>query len=113
MKIQEIVEKTDGKILCCTDLDHRITYGFSSDLMSDILTLDPDNGIMITGLANIQALRTAEMADIHHILFVRNKEISEDLINHARDIGICLLWTRYTMFKTCGLLYNSGLKSAY
>jgi hypothetical protein len=49
---------------------------FASDLMSDVLTLKNDNLVLITGLATLQTIRTAEMADINCIIFVRNKKVS-------------------------------------
>ena len=53
-------------------------------LMSDVLTVEADDAVLITGLANIQAIRTAEMADISCILFVRDKEITPNMIRFGR-----------------------------
>lgn len=111
-KIAEIVEAETvfcSPEWCSTD----ITTACSSDLMSDILTLDVNNAILVTGLANEQAIRTAEMADIHTILLVRSKVPSAGMLELAEECEISLMRTRHTMFTVCGRLMNAGLKSPY
>lgn len=91
----------------------KIEKAFSSDLMSDVLTLLADNLLLITGLNNIQTVRTAEMADICHILFVRGKRPSEKMIELAREQEIILMSTSFSMYKTSGLLWAAGLSPVY
>ena len=75
MKINEIQKLTEAELICGEPGSKEIFNAFSSDLMSDVLTNEADEAVLITGLANVQAIRTAEMADISCILFVRDKEI--------------------------------------
>ncbi|MBR5795719.1 MAG: hypothetical protein IKY26_06215 [Erysipelotrichaceae bacterium] len=94
-------------------LDKEYQYVFASDLMSDVLalvTMDSEETILVTGLVNPQTLRTAEMLDISLVILVRNKILTEDLIDQAQDHGIQLMTTKFSMFETCGLLYEKGLK---
>ncbi len=86
---------------------------FASDLMSDVLTLRNDNVVLLTGLATMQTIRTAEMADINCIIFVRNKKVSQEMVELANESGIDLIECRYSMFRTSGLLYQAGLKPVY
>ena len=114
MKVRDIAELIEGELICVGDnCDQDIKIGCSSDLMSDILTLDVEDGILITGLANEQAIRTAEMADLHHIILVRNKNVSPNMLDLAKEAGISIIRTRHTMFTTCGRLMNAGLESPY
>jgi len=113
MKLDEIQKLTDAELIC-GELDSReIRNAFSSDLMSDVLTNEADEAILITGLANIQAIRTAEMADISCILFVRDKEITPNMIRLAKESNILLMKTRHTMFWVCGILYKAGMVPVY
>lgn len=113
MKLEAIQKLTEAELIC-GDLDDReIENAFSSDLMSDVLTNEADNAILITGLANVQAIRTAEMADISCILFVRDKEITPNMIRLAEDSDILLMQTKHTMFWVCGILYQAGLVPVY
>ncbi len=114
MKISEIIQVLDATIACGSayvDLD--IMRGFASDLMSDVLTLDTDKMILITGLANMQTIRTVEMADVQCILFVRNKQITEDMLKLAKEHSMILLQCKYSMFNAVGKLYEAGLKPVY
>ncbi|MDO9510206.1 MAG: hypothetical protein Q7J34_00475 [Bacteroidales bacterium] len=103
-----------AQIVCNNDQLHReIEYGFASDLMSDVLTLDTDKVVLLTGLANIQAIRTAEMSDISCVVFVRNKKASAEMIRVAQESGIVLLEFTGTMFKAVSILSQAGIKPVY
>ena len=73
MTIHEIAKTIDGEVILPTDA--HVHFGVASDLMSDVLTLDGDDIVLLTGLANVQAIRTAEMADIPLVVFLRGKKI--------------------------------------
>lgn len=114
MKLSQVVKLTDGKILCGDGhLEEDLGQAFSSDLMSDVLTLGMTDVLLITGLVNLQVIRTAEMADIKHILLVRNKNVSEDIIELAKSSGICLIHSPVSMYKASGELYHAGLKPVF
>jgi hypothetical protein len=114
MKLQEIVETIDGKVISNgNSRDTGFETAFASDLMSDVLTLKNDNVVLITGLATLQTIRTAEMADINCVIFVRNKKVSPEMIDLAVEAGIGLVECGYTMFRASGLLYQAGLKPVY
>jgi len=112
--IKEIAEIIDGKVLCCHEKsDRHIEHAFASDLMSDVLTVEMDNLLLITGLANLQAIRTAEMSDISFIIFARNKKINSDIIALAEETGIMLIESPFSVFRISGELYKAGVKPVY
>ncbi len=114
MNLREISRLVNGKILSGEDkLDQEVKFAFASDLMSDVLTIKIDNFILITGLANIQSVRTAEMSDVHYILFVRGKQITEEMLELAYDNEMVVIETDYSMFKASGILYGAGLEPVY
>ena len=114
MKLTEIINLTDAKLVAGnTDEDHDLQKAFSSDLMSDVLTLDDDNMLLITGLSNVQLIRTAEMADIEVVILARNKKASDDMIDLAKENGLVLLETPYSIFRTSGILFKNGLQPVY
>ncbi len=114
MTLHEVVSCVSGKVVCGEQyLQRSVDLGFSSDLMSDVLTLLDDNLLLITGLANIQSVRTAEMSDICQVLYVRNKQPTKDMIALAEEQGIVLITTPCSMFKASALLYQAGLKPVY
>ena len=114
MRLRDIAAAVQGEVLCGQErLDENVDYAFASDLMSDVLTIKTDDFLLITGLANVQSVRTAEMSDVEYILFVRGKSVTEDMTALAEDNGMVVIRTDYSMFKTSGILYGAGLKPVY
>ncbi len=114
MKISEIVTLVEGRLVCGdAQHDREVFYGFASDLMSDVLTLLDEQILMITGLTNTQAIRTAQMSDIHVILFTRGKNPTPAMISLAREEDIALITTPFSSFKSSALLFTAGLKPIY
>lgn len=114
MKLENVIETISGRIICCKDhLNQEVNYGFASDMMSDVLTLLEDDILLITGLSNIQAIRTAEMSDIKNVIIARDKRVTEDMINMAEEADIALIACPFSMYKISGILYNKGLKPVY
>lgn len=114
MRINEVVNIINGKVVCGDALlDMEVHKGFASDLMSDVLTLDTDDVLLITGLANLQAIRTAEMSDISCIIFARNKKVTCEMKSLAEESNIILIECAGSVFKTAGKLYGAGIKPVF
>lgn len=114
MNIVEIAKILDANILSGEDrLDLNFEYAFASDLMSDVLTTHAEGMLLLTGLSNLQTIRTAEMSDIHGIVIVRNKEVTEEMIELANDNEIVVFECKSSLYKVSGLLYEKGLKPLY
>lgn len=114
MTIKQISELLEAKVLCGTDrLDEENDIVFASDLMSDVLTLGDYNPVILTGLCNMQTIRTCEMGNLDVIVLVRKKKATEEMIEEAEEEGMVLMECDYSMFKACGILYAAGLKAIY
>jgi hypothetical protein len=113
MKLSLIVELLNARIVSGMIENEEVETGFSSDLMSDVLTLETDRMLLITGMANLQTIRTSEMADIRCILLVRNKKATKEMVKLAVESNIVILETAMSSFRCCGILYSAGLKPVY
>lgn len=112
MTIRKILELTDGKVLTKNvNLDAEATAAFAADLMSDVLHLAKAGTLLLTGLTHPQVVRTAEMAEIAAILFVRDKVPPPETIELAEEKGVPVIATQYTMFETSGRIYSAGMNS--
>jgi predicted transcriptional regulator len=112
MKLRKVLSIIDGKVISNNvDLDQEVRMGCGSDLMSDVLAFTHEGTLMMTGLTNPQAVRTAELAGIVAIVFVRGKLPPPETTALAEEKDIPLLASKYTMFETCGRLYRAGLPS--
>jgi len=120
MELKSVLELLNAKQfnLECPRCVKEINYAFVCDLMSDALMLLKKmpshigaHGALVTGLVTNQALRTAEILDLETIIFVRGKTPTQSVIDLADEIGITLIGTQLTMYKTSGLLYINNVKS--
>lgn len=110
MKISTLKELLDADVLCGEEfLDKDVHSACGSDMMSDVLAFVKDQAVLLTGLVNLQVIRTAEMMDMICIVFVRSKRPTPEMVEAARDSGIALLATSKRMYDACGTLYSNGL----
>ena len=110
MMLAQIREILGAEVIYGTNLDSiEIFTGCGADLMSDVLSFSKTGGLLLTGLTNVQVVRTADMAGIVAVCFVRGKRPSPEAIGLASTGGIPLLATVLPMFESCGRLYRGGL----
>ena len=111
MKIKEICDILEGEFICRGDLTEKDVFAAcGSDMMSDVLAFVKEQATLLTGLVNPQVVRTAEMMDMHCIVFVRGKRPHLDMIEMAEDRDMVMLCTDLEMFTSCGKLYSAGLR---
>lgn len=110
MKLSEVRDVLDAKVIAGkSQIDREVDSAFGSDLMSDVLAFANDRVLLLTGLVNLQVVRTAEMMDISAIVFVRGKSPDSSIIELAEAKGMVILTTDLTMYASCGRLYANGL----
>ena len=110
MNLKEIIDVVDGELLVDAPVTIDILNACCSDLMSDVLLFVKPNMLLVTGLTNPQAVRTADMAEAPVIVFVRGKYPSNETLALAEELGVAVVLSSYTMFETAGLLYEVGLR---
>ena len=110
MLIGEVQKILDAELQVCEEmLETEVRAACGSDMMSDVLAFVKDQAVLITGLLNQQAIRTAAMMDMVCVVFVRGKRPDNDILAVAKENGIAVMTTTHRMFTTCGLLYEAGL----
>lgn len=115
MSIEEIAKLVEGEVVARnTNENYEITHAFTSDLMSDVLTINHQEGIvLLTGLANVQTIRTAEMANLMLVILVRGKKATADMIEIANENDIVIVESKFSAFRASAVLYNVGIKSLF
>jgi len=112
MTVAEAVTLLDGQFFSGEEnANMEVASACGADLMSDVMAFVKDKVLLLTGLVNPQVIRTAELLDIHAIIFVRGKIPGRDMVEMARDSDIILGGTKLPMFISCGKLYEAGLKT--
>ncbi len=79
-------------------------------MMEDVLSAVTKEIVLLTGLTTEDVVRTARIAQVGALVFVRGKKIDEKVIELARSYGLPILRTRYSLFVASGRLYMNGLR---
>jgi len=114
LKLRDVVTLTAAASLIGEDaLDQEVTHGCGADLLSDVLALVQDEGVLLlTGSVGPQLIRVAQILQLRAVLIVRGKRPSEEVCALARQACVPLFTTRLSMFEACGVLNAMGMKAA-
>jgi hypothetical protein len=111
MTLEEIKKLLDAQVIVApADPGIEIKMACGADLMSDVLAFTKEDSLLLTGLTNLQVVRTAEMANVKVLIFVRGKEPDRETVALALAKKIPMLVTDLPMYEACGRLYAHGLK---
>lgn len=111
MRLRDIIELLDAEILVGEErLDMEVKTAFAADLMSDVLAYAKPGSVLITGLANQQVVRTADVLDITAIIIGRGKNPSPEALQLAKELNIPFFTTKYILFEIAGRLYSQGIR---
>ena len=107
-KIRDLL---DAEVVVGQDkMDMQVEEACGADLMSDVLAFIKEKAILLTGLVSPHVIRTAEMLDIAMVVFVRGKMSPQEVCKLAQERDMVIMSTKNTMFESCGILYENGLK---
>ncbi len=113
MKLADIARKLALKNLTpeinldrCPD----ITYGYASDLLSDVLAHAPAGGVLITVQVHMNVVAVAVHADQSAVIFALDRMPDEITRQRAAEEGVCLLGSPESAFEIVGKLYALGLR---
>ncbi len=79
-----------------------------SELMSDVLTMEHDNLLLVTGLCTDQAIRTADIMGAVAVVVTQNKRVTGSMLAIAKDSGMGLFATDLQNFDMCQKLCETG-----
>ena len=109
MKLSEIRDILKATLIVGEEkLDMLITTAAGTDLMSDLLRGPTHDVVLLSGLNNLQVIRTSVIAGVTAL--VRGKKPNQEMIEKARSHDLPLLSTPFTMFTACGRLFGKGLR---
>lgn len=113
MKFDELIESLNGEELFCPRnlRNVNLTTAAASDLMSDILSRTEIPDVLLTRLTNTQVIHTASIFGIRLVVVIRNRPIEDKLIKLAEKEKIALVRTAASLFESCGMLYECGIRS--
>jgi predicted transcriptional regulator len=111
MRLDEVAKLIEGELPeGAAMVETEIDRAYAADLLSDVLALTDERTTLITGTVSPQVIRVADILNVIAIIFVRGKRPPQAIINYAKRLGIPIVFTKKTMFETCGLLYANGVR---
>ena len=111
MTVRDVMLALNADLICGeVNLDPPVHDACGSDMMSDVLAFVKNQAVLLTGLVNIQVVRTADMMDMVCIVFVRGKMPDESILKLAQARDIVVMRSPKRMYDACGLLYLNGLR---
>lgn len=103
LSLNEILQIAQGEIIHA-GAQNRIDAVVASSLMSDVLTFDEKNVLLISNLRTAQVVRTADVIDASAILLTSQEPLTRDTTQLARELNITLCRTPLSLFETCYLI---------
>jgi predicted transcriptional regulator len=105
--IADVRDLLGAEVLNGEDLSIQVEAVGAADLLSDVLATSKSGTLLLTGLINLQVIRTAIVADLCGVVFVRGKKPGEDILSLARESKIPVLATPLKMFEAAGRIYRA------
>jgi predicted transcriptional regulator len=111
MKLYEVQNILDATVLTGENqLDRTIVGAGGADLMADVLSAVAKEAVLLTGLTTEHVLRTARLAEVAAVVFVRGKRPDTPVIELAKSYQMPCLLTECSLFVASGRLYVNGLR---
>ena len=111
LRLDDIRDLLHAEVFVGHDKLHMpVKAGTASDLMSDMLTGYNEGVVLLTGLCNIQVIRTCVIAGVAAVVLVRGKQPNEEMVNQSLKHALPLLSSPFTMYTSCGRLFAKGLR---
>ncbi len=105
--LADVRDLLGAEVLNGGDLSIKIAAFGAADLLSDVLATSRTGTLLLTGLVSTQVIRTAIVADLCGVVFVRGKKPGEEILALARESRIPVLGTPLKMFEAAGRLYRA------
>ena len=104
MKVKELVEKLDLKVLSGADgLDREIEGCYVSDLLSDVMGM---GNVWVTLQVHKNVMAIASLKELACVILVKGQTASDDTLEQSNEEGIPFLSTNMETFETAGKIYE-------
>ena len=107
MQVKDILTILDLKVFGGSQgMNHEITGGYTSDLLSDVMGHAEKGKIWITLQTHKNVIAIASLKDLAAVILIKGLEPDTDMLAQAEEEGIPVLGTNNQAFETTGKLFN-------
>lgn len=113
MNLKVIIEKLQLQVLTepIDDTSISPTTGYSSDLLSCVMTGARAGAIWVTLQSHLNIVAVAGLLDLSAVIITENARPDRATIAKANEVGVILLGCEKSSYEVCGLLWELGLRS--
>ena len=110
MTLAELIQKLSLDVRSAKDsLQRKVTGGYASDLLSDVLAHSKEGNLWITLQIHQNIVAVASMKDLAGIVLVNGREPEQDTIEKAEAENITIMVSQMPTFELVGRLYGLGV----
>lgn len=110
LKLSELVEKCELRVITSLPLETDISDAYIGDLLSDVMGNAPSESIWLTVQSHMNILAVATIVGARAIVLCNGLHFEEATIKKAEETGVVLLESDETTFNLALKLLKSGLK---
>lgn len=91
-------------------IEKKVTGGYVSDLMSDVIANSKEGQLWVTIQAHQNIVAVAVLKELAGIIIANGKEPERETIERAQKENVPILLSKLPSFEIAGRLYNLGLR---
>ncbi len=111
MKLQEIVDSLSLEVkTASSNLTRKVTGGYVSDLLSDVIANSKEGNIWITLQTHQNIVAVATLKELSGIILVNNRIPDAETLKKAEEEGLPIMVSSLPAFEVVGRLYTLGLR---
>ncbi len=107
MKVSELIEKLDLKLLTDEDFEDREISGcYIGDLLSWVMSHAESGNVWITIMNNINITAVASLCDVACVILAEGVDLPEAIRARANSTGIIVLGSGMSAYELAGKIYG-------
>jgi len=107
MQVKDIITLLDLKVFGGSQgLDNKITGGYTSDLLSDVMGHADSGMIWITLQTHKNVIAIASLKELAAVILIKGNNPDADMLEQAKEEGIPILGSNEEAFEITGKLFN-------
>ena len=106
MKVNEVIEKLNCKVLTDICAEKEVNGIYICDLLSLAMTKVSEGDLWITVQANVNIVAVAVLTEASCILIAENMNVEQDVIDKANAQGVLILKTEKSAYEAAMIIGN-------
>lgn len=106
MVVEDLVRALNLEVKNAGRSGRRITGGYCSDLLSEVMGHATQGNIWFTLQSHPNVVAVASLLDLAAVVITEGHQPSEETLAKARDEGVTILATSLSTFEAAGQLYQ-------